>query len=235
MATGNPLHPTTDDRFNQNQYNQKQWGATNAQVVREERQSKRPIPAAGRRSRFAPQDQVPLINEPVTPDSNRNQSVKSVRPARKKTGKVELGLKVAARTTSPVVSAFLYILIGFFTPVQLVLGVLAGLALFIGAGLYSISDEASLITEVLAYAGMTPENFIFIFLGVSGLILFLNFIQIVVGSVLFKIGLARPLGGRGGSLKITAIIVIIVTSFMPLLQIIPLVWLWVVAVTLNPR
>lgn len=239
MATGNPLHPDTADRFNDESYNPDSFGTRNAQVTRSERKPRNRIAADRKRSRFAPIPMQDPLSETINPNQGQRTQT-NVQPIRPKTPTrtsrlVESGKKIIAKVGTKVVSVFLYLLIGFCTPIQMVLGVLAGLAFFISAGLYSITDEASLAAAILSYAGITPDNFLFVYWGLSGLILILNILQIVIGSILFKSALAHPLGGRGSTFKIVTLMLILIASFIPLLQCLPLIWTWIIVVNSSPR
>lgn len=243
MATSNPIYRDTADRFNDENYEQPYQGVSNVTISR----GNRPATFAansnrapsGRRSRYAPL--------PLNPDfdnsfdySNSVASSQPPQPIQKKPrGKlrqtIEAGQNAVAKVGSKAVSIFLDIFMGFCAPVQLVLGGIASVAFFIGAGLYSIADEAAFTNAVLGYAGMTPENFLLIYFGGSVLVLVLNFIQLILGGILFKIAQSHPIGGRGSTSKIATLMLIVIASFVPLLQLIPLVWLWTLAVALNPR
>lgn len=245
MATGNQLHPDTADRFNAETYGQPFFGVNNAQVLRGKDTRQRGLNANSNRRRGrgqTRQDPLPLNkdqNDAFAATQNQTAPIQQASLPRKKPGRisrvVETGRKIVARVVTPLISAFLEVLAGFCSIIQLVLGGLASLAFFVAAGLYTLSDEAELVAAVLAYAGMTPDNFLLIYFGGSILILVLNGIQLVIGTVIYKAGQAHPIGGKGATFKLASILIIIIASFIPLLQMIPLIWLWIIAVTINPR
>ena len=83
--------------------------------------------------------------------------------------------------------------------------------------------------------GLDFSAFMVVYFALSGIICFFNWIQIIVGSAMFKMAFIKPWFGVGTAFKTGSIILIFISSFVPVLQMFPLVGLWVFAVVTNPK
>lgn len=119
--------------------------------------------------------------------------------------------------------------------VQLPLGILATLSLGIAYQLSTI-DATNVAGELAAtIANMSSHPFFFVYLAFSIFIFFFYCCQIAIASGLYKIGLINPWFGRGASIKVLTLIIVLISSFIPILQILPVLGLWVFAVILSPK
>jgi hypothetical protein len=118
------------------------------------------------------------------------------------------------------------------------LGLFASMAL--GAAFvveYYMNTTGGTVAEAIIQQlyGLDFSAFMVVYLGLSGIICFFNWIQIIIGSIQFKAFFIKPWFGRGTAFKTGSIILIMIGSFVPLLQLFPLIGLWVFAVVTNPK
>ncbi len=120
------------------------------------------------------------------------------------------------------------------------LGVVAGIETvtadsggFIG---WVTSQVATAVDTVLKLIGVDLANIALGLFGASYIItLATGLVTILILGFQYKLGLLNPIFGTGSTLKITALIIAIVGLGLPVLNLIPFVILWMVAVWFFPR
>lgn len=118
---------------------------------------------------------------------------------------------------------------------EMILAVLASISFGVAAWLFSISDPAIIDLLMESWTGLGVTAFFFVFLGISGFIFFFRCCQILISTLQFKLLLIHPWFGEGAGFKISTLMLTLIASFIPLLQIFPVFWLWIIAVLWNPK
>ncbi len=117
-------------------------------------------------------------------------------------------------------------------------GVLASLALATAFAVeYYTNTSGGTVTEAIIEQmyGLNFSAFMVVYFALSGIICFFNWVRIIAASIQFKAALIKPWFGRGTAFKTGSIILILISSFIPLLQFFPLFSLWMFAVVTNPK
>jgi len=242
MATPNPLHRSIDDRFREENNGS---AIRNAQVkyvtngrtpTSAGNTNRKPARYQEPNSYSRDQGQAASANTNTAPTKTGLDNVpyQNIRPSRKP-GVVEAVKKITAQIASKPVGLLFYLVIGFCTLIQMILGVMSSITAFAAASIYILTDESAIAGAVSYYSGITADMFFSLWLIFSGILLVFYTLQIILGSLMFKAVLARPLGGRGSAFKIITLMIVLISSFIPLLNILPLLWIWVSIVVLSPR
>jgi hypothetical protein len=118
---------------------------------------------------------------------------------------------------------------------ELILAVLATISFGVAAWLYTVTDPVALEVLSQSWSGLGVEAFFFVFLGLSGFIFFFRVCQIAIATLQFKVILIHPWFGEGAGFKITTLMLTLIGSLIPMLQLFPVFWLWIIAVLWNPK
>ncbi len=245
MAASNPLHPDIASQFEAENYPKNQWGVQNAQLQTMQR-NVQPGRAANtpNRPRVKYQNEIAQsYNEPSAAANENFAPTPSPLPREKKSRlkrlKQTVLVNLARVRATPIAAGISAWAIPWYLTIQLPLAVVA--SVFFGlAYAAQLLVDSSFVAEAAAatvelIGGFTVDMFMFVYLIFSALICFFYFCQIIVGTVLFKIGFIHPWFGRGAAFKIISILLILISSFVPLLNMLPLLGLWVAAVVINPK
>lgn len=118
---------------------------------------------------------------------------------------------------------------------EMILAVLGSISFGIAGWLFTIADPATVDALTESWSGVGVTAFFVVFLGISGFIFFFRVCQILISTLQFKLLLIHPWFGEGAGFKITTLMLTLIGSFIPLLQIFPVFWLWIIAVLWNPK
>ncbi len=231
MATSNPLHPDVSSRFRE-EHTPNSWGVTNAQL-----QTGR---AAKTPNRPRVEDSNKAFTQYAEPDiaANENWAPQALPQPREKRGRFKQTIveNVARVRASPVAVAISAFATPWYFIVQLPLALLATVFITLGYRAQLLADSSVVAEYALeSVAGFSSDVFLVLYLAFSGILCFFYFCQIIIGTVLFKMAFIHPWFGRGVSFKIGSIMTILIGSFVPILNMFPLLALWVTAVVFNPK
>ena len=133
------------------------------------------------------------------------------------------------------------------TPIYLTtilpIGLLATGMFGIAAGLWAMfgmTSDGTTVQSILGFvgvgvAGQLASAFMGLFFIGSAIVCFLNALIIAGASAEFKIAFIKPWFGSAAALKIICIILALICSFLPLVQLAPLTLLWITAVFFYPK
>lgn len=241
MAAPNRL--SIDQEFRNDNYDPT-WGVRNAEVTRMTT-GVTPGQAANTQNRPRRRFQNEAINQYAEPteaaSNNYTPTETAVTPQeRNKRGFIAetLTVNVARVRAVPIAASISVWALPCYFCFMLPLGLFASVAL--GAAFaveYYTGASGGSVTEALIEQvyGLNMSAFMVVYFGLSGIICFFNWIQIIIGSIQFKAAFIKPCFGRGTAFKTGSIILIMISSFFPLLQLFPLIGLWVFAVVSNPK
>jgi hypothetical protein len=103
-------------------------------------------------------------------------------------------------------------------------------------GVKGASELASTVSEYLFDFDITalldPTTF---FLVTYTLVLIISMIQLLLVYLLYKLSLLEPLGGKGSGLKFNMLILAVIGYSFPLLNLVPWVAFWLLAIIKNPK
>lgn len=246
MATGNPLHRDTADRFNDENYEQPFYGTSNVTVIRGKDTKQSGFSANTnqaprkiiQRSQFKKQETDSEQENYFNPAENPTTESRVRTP---QTTHIERSNNVGfirtniARVRATALSIIVGTLAIFCYVGQLVLALLSIIAFGLAASLFELNATSSLLGGLTEYVGVTPEALFALYLIACLLIFGLNFIQIFTVTWIYKAALLHPWFGRGTTFKLGAIILTLIGSFIPILNMFPLIYLWIAAVMLNPK
>lgn len=242
MASSNPLHPDIASQFADENYTQNQWGVKNAQLQTARRGT---TPGRGERNTGRPRVQyqnTEAVAYEESADAVMNTSESSPLPEpREKKGRLKntIEVNVARVRATPIAAGISAWAIPWYFIIQLPLAVVAtvffGLTYAAQLLLSSSYIASAAAATVELIGGFTVDMFMFVYLAFSALICFFYFCQIIIATALFKIGFIHPWFGRGVAFKLGSILLILISSFVPILNMFPLLGLWVAAVVLNPK
>lgn len=243
MAAPNRL--SVDEEFRNANYNPT-WGVRNAEVTRMTTGVK-PGQAANTngpiRSRRRFQNES--INQYAEPGEAANSNYAPPTPdvsprEQNRRGFIAetITVNVARVRAVPVAAAISAWALPCYFCFMLPLGIFSSIAL--GAAFaveYYTNTSGGSVTDALIEQiyGLNLSAFMVVYFALSGIICFFNWIQIIIGSIQFKGASIKPWFGRGTTFKTGTIILIMISSFVPLLQLFPLIGLWVFAVVTNPK
>jgi hypothetical protein len=240
MATSNPLHPDTASQFVAENYNQNTWGVQNAELQTMQRRVTRGR-AANTASRPRAWVQTPeevVSYEPPPEAANTNTTPTPVPAPRGGKATVQDTIVITmgrVRATSIATTIAVWALPWYFV-VQLPLGLLATLFITLAYGAQLLGGTSFITNLALeSFAGFTFDAFLFLYFALSGLLCVLYVCQIVIATVQFKIGLIHPWFGDGVAFKLGSILLILLSSFVPILNMFPMLGLWIMAVIVNPK
>ncbi len=118
---------------------------------------------------------------------------------------------------------------------EMILAAFATISFGVAAWLYTAIDPDTIAALSQSWGGIGAEAFLVIFLGLSGVIFFFRCCIILISTLQFKIVLIHPWFGTGSGAKIGTLILTLLGSFIPVLQIFPVFWLWIIAVLWHPK
>jgi hypothetical protein len=118
---------------------------------------------------------------------------------------------------------------------EMILAGLASVSFGVAAWLYTITDPTTVDMLAESWMGIGVEAFFVVFLGLSGIIFFFRCCQILISTFQFKLLFIHPWFGEGAGFKVTTLMLTLIGAFIPLFQIFPVFWLWIIAVLWNPK
>lgn len=235
----NPLHPDIASEFAAENYNQNTWGVQNAQLSRMQKgvTPGRPANSPNRPRAKSPNEQVVTYEEPGVAD-NQNFAPEAIPQPREKSSRIKntIVVNVARIRATPVAVTISAFAIPWYFIVQLPLALLATVFITLGYGAQLLGDSSVVAEYALeSVAGFSSDVLLFLYLAFSGLLCIFYFCQIMLGTILFKIAFIHPWFGRGTGFKVGSIVLILISSFVPILNMFPLLGLWVAAVVMYPK
>lgn len=239
MATSNRLHRSIDDTFREENNGSAIRNAQVKYVIN----GTTPTSAANTNRKPARYQELNSYSRDQEQASAANTNTPPTKPAPiirpKKTrlaiAKQMLRINVARVRALPVAAAISIWAWPWYLFLTLPLAILASISMGISYALYSEVDETALAFAMAAYQGVSPDAFLVVYFGLSGILLFSNVCQILIASTMFKGVMIKPWFGRGTTFKLVSIMLILISSFIPLLNMFPLLGLWVFAVIMNPK
>lgn len=241
MASENPLHPTIDSEARSNQ-------GSYQTPIRNALASYGPKKNSGQPRIYIPGTNTSYKNKKATQPSNKSQpsegqdesgatrQPRTIKRGYRRKAEGTLRLLAIRAKLTPVIASVSFFS-GFFYIGQLACGVIALIGLMVAILFNSLATNGGEILSMLAAQFLNLDFSLGMVIYLLGcfLIFALYFIQIAIISWVFKVAGAHPWFGRGAGLKITSIICILISSFIPLLNLLPLLYLWIFAVAANPK
>jgi hypothetical protein len=237
-ADTNPLHPDIASRYVDENYTQN-WGIRNAQLNEMQKGV-----APGRTANTPNRPRQKYQNEEVVTygetgvADNQNFAPEAIPQPREKSSRIKntIVVNVARIRATPVAVTISGFAIPWYFIIQLPLALLATVFITLGYGTQLLGDSSVVAEYALgSVAGFSSDMLLFLYLAFSGLLCFFYFLQIIIGTALFKIAFIHPWFGRGATFKIGSILLILISSFVPILNMFPLLGIWVAAVVMYPK
>ena len=124
-------------------------------------------------------------------------------------------------------------------PIGLLATGMFGIAVSLYA-MFGVTSDGVTVESILGFsgvgiAGSLAETFLGLFFVLGFVILFLNIVIILGASAEYKIAFIKPWFGNAAALKLICIILTIICSVLPLVQMAPMALLWVAAVFFYPK
>ncbi len=239
MATLRPINEEFSDS-NGNRYSNEQNGIINPRVIRGDRRNQgevdnRRLSARGRRlepiTSSVPTELAEDIQEDRSvPVERRNKPHRGVDQTLKATLR-NAAIKARAGTIAGTISLWAA---PYYFFIILPLAVLADAAFMMAIVLAYVSG-GGIETVAADIIGVNFSGFLAIYFALCGILLFFQIIAIGAASIQFKVAFIKPVFGHGATFKICSIMLIIIGCFIPLLKILPLLWIWLLVVILNAK
>lgn len=233
----NPLHPDTASRFREESDRNRMFspdsenlsGVQNPTIERSGTER-----SANNRKKVARANQEVERIRGEYANSDNNRITRYL--AKKDLENIGVVRKNFARARALPISAGISIwAVPWYLFVQLPLGIIATVSLGLSYQLAEIDATGVAGVALSTISNMSTNAFFVVFLALSMFIFFFNACQIAIASGLYKMGLINPWFGRGASIKILTLIIVLTSSFIPILQFLPVLFLWMLAVILSPK